>query len=46
MNTRYLPLLLSAFVLATGLRAQETFDDAMKRATTDYASRLRKPPTS
>jgi biopolymer transport protein ExbB len=42
MNTRYLPLLLSAFVLATGLRAQETFDDAMKRATTDYASRLQK----
>jgi biopolymer transport protein ExbB len=42
MNTRYLPLLLSAFVLATGLRAQETFDDAMKRATADYAGRLQK----
>lgn len=42
MNTRHIPLLLSVFVLGTGLRAQETFDDAMKRATADYAGRLQK----
>ncbi|HZZ20919.1 MAG TPA: MotA/TolQ/ExbB proton channel family protein [Opitutaceae bacterium] len=42
MKTRHIPLILSALVLATGLRAQETFDDAMKRATADYGGRLQK----
>ena len=42
MKTRYLPALLSVLFLSSGLRAQETFDDAMKRATADYGDRLQK----
>jgi hypothetical protein len=42
MKTRHILLLLSVSVLACGLRAQETFDDAMKRATADYTGRLQK----
>lgn len=42
MKTRFLPALLSVLLLVPGLRAQETFDDAMKRATADYGERLQK----
>jgi biopolymer transport protein ExbB len=42
MNTRLLPALASLFLLTATVRAEETFDDAMKRATADYGERLRK----
>ena len=42
MNTRLLPALVSLLLLAATVRAEETFDDAMKRATADYGERLRK----
>lgn len=42
MNTRLLPVLASLFLLTASVRAEETFDDAMKRATADYGERLRK----
>ena len=42
MNTRLLPALVSVFLLTATVRAEETFDDAMKRATADYGERLRK----
>jgi biopolymer transport protein ExbB len=42
MRFRLLPALLSALVFAAGARSDETFDDAMKRATADYGERLQK----
>jgi len=42
MNPRILTALFSVLVLVPRLCADETFDDAMKRATTDYADRLQK----
>jgi biopolymer transport protein ExbB len=42
MNTRLLPALVSVFLLTASVRAEETFDDAMRRATADYGERLRK----
>jgi biopolymer transport protein ExbB len=42
MKFRPLPTILTAFVFVTGMRADETFDDAMKRATADYSERLQK----
>jgi biopolymer transport protein ExbB len=35
------PLIASGLLLAAGSRGAETFDEAMKRATTDYGERLR-----
>ncbi|HEY5228701.1 MAG TPA: hypothetical protein VIJ19_09175, partial [Opitutaceae bacterium] len=42
MKTRYLPALLSILIFSSSVRAEETFDDAMKRATADYGDRLQK----
>jgi len=42
MNTRLLPSLVSFLLLSAAVCAEETFDDAMKRATADYGERLRK----
>src|SRR5580700_11166405 len=35
------PLIAYGLLLAAGSRGAETFDEAMKRATTDYGERLR-----
>ena len=42
MKTRFLPALAAIFLLAAAVRAEATFDEAMKRATADYGERLRK----
>jgi biopolymer transport protein ExbB len=42
MKIRLLAALLLCLGLAQGLRADETFDDAMKRAAADYGERLQK----
>jgi biopolymer transport protein ExbB len=42
MKTRFLLALASALFLAETVRADETFDEAIKRASADYGERLRK----
>ena len=42
MNIRLLPALAALFLVTATVRAEETFDDAMRRATADYGERLRK----
>jgi biopolymer transport protein ExbB len=42
MKTRFLPALASVLLIATAVRAEQTFDDALKRATADYGERLQK----
>ena len=42
MRSRILTALASLILLGATVRAQETFDDAVKRATADYGERLQK----
>jgi len=42
MKPRSLSLVACAFLVAAPVRAAETFDEAMKRAATDYGERFRK----
>jgi biopolymer transport protein ExbB len=42
MKNRFIPVLASIFLLSAAVRGQETFNDAMKRATADYSERLLK----
>ena len=40
MKARLLPALASVFLFTAGVRGDQTFDDAMRRATADYTERL------
>jgi biopolymer transport protein ExbB len=42
MKARLLPALASVFLFTAGVRGDQTFDDAMRRATADYTERLQK----
>jgi F0F1-type ATP synthase membrane subunit b/b' len=42
VKTRFLAALASILLATATVRAEETFDEAMKRATADYGERLQK----
>ncbi len=42
MNARLLPALVSVLLFAPGVRGDQTFDDAMKRAAADFGERQQK----